>query len=70
MLVAGLVIGRIILRIVAVAGNQIRRPNPNELHSLTWHLSLAVIGRAGGRIAGFIYRFVLRAVPRECLEAK
>ena len=39
--------------LLGVAGSQIRCPNPNELHSLTWHLSLPVIGLLGGMIAGF-----------------
>ena len=44
---------RALAGLVAVAGSEIRCPNPNELHSLTWHLSLPVIGVVGGMIAGF-----------------
>jgi hypothetical protein len=38
--------------VIGVAGSQIRCPNPNQLHSLMWHLSLPMIGLTGGMIAG------------------
>jgi hypothetical protein len=56
--------------LIAVAGSQIRCPNPNQMHSLAWHLSLLLLGLLGGMLAGVVVSIRVKAVTRQHLETK
>jgi hypothetical protein len=56
--------------LIAVAGSQIRCPNPNQMHSLAWHLSMLLLGLLSGMLAGVVVSNRIRAVTRKQLETK
>jgi hypothetical protein len=58
------------LAAAACLTGQIRCANPNQLHSLAWHLSLLLLGLLGGMIAGVIVSIRLKAVTGEHVETK